>query len=138
MVFDPDSRLGEAEQAHVCSTLESLARAQPTAAPAVATSGRAVPKAAPRARLSVLQLAALRARILKSKGEGDSRDVNELVREVAWSVEEGALAKFEPALALSIACKKIREQAWSTPRRMPVDWRGVRAVPETCSAAGRF
>ena len=137
MLFDPDSRLSQAEQGHVRSTLESLARAQPSAAPAVATSGRVVARAAQRSRLSVLQLASLRARILKSKGEGDARDVNELVREVAWSVEEGALAKFEAPLALSIACKKIREQAWSTPRRMPVDWRGARAVPETCSAAGR-
>ena len=137
MVFDEGTRLTDAEQGHVRATLASLAAAKPTAVP-VATSGRVVAKPAARARLTVLQLAALRARIVKSKGEGDPRDVNELVRQVAWSVEEGALARFEPVLALSIACKKIREQAWSTPRGMPVDWRGPPATPETCSAAGRF
>lgn len=136
MVFDEGTRLTDAEQGHVRATLASLAAAKPTAVP-VATSGRIGAQPAARARLTVLQLAALRARIVKSKGEGDPRDVNELVRQVAWSVEEGALARFEPALALSIACKKIREQAWSTPRGMPVAWRAPCARPETCSAAGR-
>jgi hypothetical protein len=77
-----------------------------------------------------------RARIQKAKGEGDGRDVHQLLREVAWSVEEGAVARFETAHALAIACKKIREGAWSTPFRMPVDWSWKRALPETCSVAG--
>ena len=40
--------------------------------------------------------------------------------------------------ALAIACKKIREGAWSTPFRMPVDWSWKRALPELCSAAGQY
>lgn len=138
MVFDADTRLTETEQAHVAATLQSLAQAQPSATAPVATSGRVPSKPVARARLGVLQLAALRARIQRAKGETDARDVDALVREVAWSVEEGALARFEPAMALSIACKKIREQVWSTPHRMPGDWRVDRALPEPCSAAGGY
>ena len=61
-----------------------------------------------------------------------------LLREVAWSVEKGALARFEVAHAMAIACKKIREGGWSTPFRMPVDWPLQRAQPETCGPAGRY
>jgi len=129
--FDADTRLAESERAHVLHTLRLVASARPTSAPApVARLSR------PKTQLSVLQLAETRARILKAKGEADSRDVHALLREVAWSVEEGALAKFDASHALSIACKKIREGAWSTPFRMPVDWSWKRAWPELCSSAG--
>lgn len=129
--FDADTRLTEPERAHVLHTVRLVAAARPTSAPATTVR---TPK--PRARLSVLQLAEARARIQKAKGEGDGRDVHQLLREVVWSVEEGALAKFEPGHALAIACKKIREGAWATPYRMPANWRGKHALPETCSAAG--
>jgi hypothetical protein len=129
--FDADTRLTEPERAHVLHTVRLIASARPTSTPALTLR-----TSKPRARLSVLQLAETRARIQKAKGEGDARDVQQLLREVAWSVEEGALAKFEPGHALAIACKKIREGAWSTPFRMPVDWSWRRALPETCSAAG--
>ena len=132
--FDAQTPLSEAEQGHVRGTLQLIAAARPTVAPAAA---RPVVKKT-RGSLSVLQLAELRARIQKAKGEGDSRDVNGLLREVAWSVEEGALARFDRAHALSIACKKIREGVWATPFRMPVDWSWKRALPELCSAAGRI
>ena len=129
--FDADTRLTEAEQAHVLHTVRLIACARPTSAlPSAARSSR------PGARLSVLQLAEMRARIQKAKGEGDGRDVQQLLREVAWSVEEGALARFHTAHALAIACKKIREGAWSTPFRMPVDWGRKRALPELCRGAG--
>jgi hypothetical protein len=131
LAFDADSRLSEAEQAHILETVRLFASARPTTAPA-----QTVRRAPSRTRLSVLTLVQTRARIRKAKGEGDSRDVEQLLREVAWSVEEGALAKFEAAHALSIACKKIREGAWSTPFRMPADWSPKRAAPELCSSAG--
>ncbi len=131
--FDVDTQLEPAEQAHVLHTLQLIAAARPTTATAPARS--MAPQKA-RAPLTVLQVAATRARIQKAKGEGDSRDVNALLRQVVWSVEEGSLAKFDRAHALSIACKKIREGGWSTPFRMPVDWTWKRALPETCSVAG--
>jgi hypothetical protein len=129
--FDAHTRLAEPERAHVLHTLRLISSARPRGAP-VPTARTAMP----RARLSVLQLAEARARIQTAKGEGDGRDVQQLLREVAWSVEEGALARFEPAHALAIACKKIREGAWSTPFRMPVDWTWKRALPESCGVAG--
>jgi hypothetical protein len=133
LAFDADTRLSAVEQAHVVATLRLVALARPTTVQAPVV--RRVPS---RTRLSVLALVETRARIRRAKGEGDSRDVEQLLREVAWSVEEGALAKFEAAHALSIACKKIREGAWSTPFRMPTDWRGHRALPGLCSAAGEY
>ena len=131
LAFDVDTRLAEVERAHVLETLRLVARARPTTAPASAV--RRVPT---QTRLSVLTLVETRARIRKAKGEGDSRKVEQLLREVAWSVEEGALAKFEAAHALSIACKKIREGVWSTPFRMPTDWSPRRAPSELCGSAG--
>jgi hypothetical protein len=43
-------------------------------------------------------------------------------------VEEGSLARFERAHAIAIACKKLREGAWTTPFRMPAVF--------TCPPAG--
>ena len=131
--FDADTRLGEAERLHVLETLRLISGALPTT---TTTPISAAPKRA-RQRLSVLQLAEARQRLLKAKGEGDSRDANELRREIAWSVEEGSLARFEARHGIAIACKKVREGAWATPYGMPVDWSWRRASPEPCAAAGR-
>ena len=131
--FDTDSGLAEAERSHVLQTLGSFAAARPPVASPVAIK----PRKATQSRLSVLRVAEARQRLKVAKGEGDGRDLNELLREVIWSLEEGSLAKFETRHALSIACKKVREGAWSRPFRMPVDWRVHRALPETCGATGR-
>jgi hypothetical protein len=137
MVFDPDTQLSLHEQSYVRQTLELLARAQPT-------RGSPAPRSAEPSqsrRLSVLQLAELRQRVIKAKGEGDARSVNELVREVTWSVEEGSLARFERAHAIAIACKKLREGAWTTPFRMPLAARGNPAIDRLsavhCAGAAR-
>jgi hypothetical protein len=132
MVFDADTRLTQEEQAHVRQTLELLASAKPTASSP--TSSRAEP-AKPR-RLSVLHLAELRLRVTRAKGEGDARGVSELVREIAWSVEEGSLARFERAHAIAIACKKLREGAWKTPFSMPPEVSSQRAALVLRSGAG--
>ena len=131
--FDADTRLEASAQAHVLHTLQLFAVARPTVAP---TATRVATPQKARGRLSVLQVAETRVRIQKAKGEGDSREVNTLLREVVWSVEEGSLTRLDRAHALSIACKKIREGLWTTPYRMPVDWAWKRALPELCSAAG--
>jgi hypothetical protein len=59
-----------------------------------------------------------------------------LLREILFAVEEGALTKFPAPLAINVALKKIREGAWSSPHRMPLDWGMRRALPESCSRAG--
>jgi DNA-binding MarR family transcriptional regulator len=133
LAFDPATRLEAREQAHVLHALQLIAAARPTTSPVPA---RSVAPQKARAPLTMLQVAETRGRIQKSKGEGDSRDVNTLLREVVWSVEEGSLAKFDRPHAISIACKKIREGGWSTPFRMPLDWAWKRALPEMCSVAG--
>lgn len=132
LAFDADTRLTADEQAFVRRSLFLVATARPTTARAGApTAGRV----APRTRLSVLQLVAARSQIQKAKGEGDARPIDQLLREVAWSVEEGSLAKFEARHGLAIACKTIRDGRWSTPYRMPPDWQWRRALPEMCSRA---
>lgn len=136
--FDADTRLTEFERAHVLNMVRLVASAQPTRSQVPAADARARAAGPKATRLGILQIAELRARIQKAKGEGDGRDVQTLLREVAWSVEEGALSRFEVAHATAIACKKIREGGWSTPFRMPVDWQLRRAQPETCGAAGRY
>lgn len=134
LTFDADSRLPAAEQAYVARSLFLVATARPTAARPSSTATR---RPTTRTKLSVLQLVTARARIQKAKGEGDARTVDQLLREVAWSVEEGSLARFETPHALSIACKTIREGRWSTPYRMPPDWQWRRALPELCAGAGQ-
>jgi hypothetical protein len=62
----------------------------------------------------------------------------ELMRQIVWSIEAGALKRFEIGHALHIALKKIREGRWTRPHRMPPNW--VRAlshapVPEVCGHA---
>jgi hypothetical protein len=74
--------------------------------------------------------------VIKAKGEGDLKNANELVREVAWSVEEGSLARVERTHAIAIACKKLREGAWKTPFRMPFNPECPPAGREIRSAAG--
>jgi len=62
----------------------------------------------------------------------------ELMRQIVWSIEVGALKRFDLRHAVHIALKKIREGTWTRPHRMPPNW--VRAlsnapVPETCGYA---
>ena len=131
--FDADTRLGPTERGHVLATLESLARARPPVAP---DKGPAQAVVRPR-RLSALEvmrvdkgLRTLAAARAESQPAG-------LLIEVVFAAEEGALARFPVPLALNIALKKIREGAWSSPHRMPLDWSLRRALPVPCSAAGR-
>jgi hypothetical protein len=44
-------------------------------------------------------------------------EVPERLRQIAWSVEEGALAKLEVRLALNVALKKLRPMAQGVKRR---------------------
>ena len=83
-------------------------------------------------RLSPLELARTRKRVLESVPGAQAQEV---LRQVVWAVEEGALRRFEMPLAVNIALKKIREGAWSRPNRMPPNWARIAALPETCSAA---
>lgn len=141
--FDVDTKLEPEERGKVLQMLERLAaqpRAEARPVPqSVATSTHA---SGPR-RLSVFELARLRREVHGVTGRDDAPEV---VRQVVWSIEEGALRRFSTLHALHIALKKIREGAWTRPNRMPPNWMRVmatptgsltrtHAAPETCRSA---
>jgi hypothetical protein len=130
MPFDESTALTPEERGRVLALLTQISRPSAPAAVAASTT-RAAPSFARPRKLSPLEAARLRKRI----GELVPLVAGaEVFRQVLWSVEEGALRRFDARLAANIALKKIREGAWSRPNRMPPNWlRG--ALPETCSAA---
>jgi hypothetical protein len=132
MAFDEATALAPDERGRVLELLTQISTETPTAAEQPQRSiVAAAPKdfAKPR-KLSPLEAARLRKRI----GELVPATAGaEVFRQVLWSVEEGALRRFDARLATNIALKKIREGAWTRPNRMPPNW--LRAAPETCSAA---
>lgn len=129
--FDADTKLTPEERAQVLEVLATLAAApRPGATPSTAI---ARPEGS--RRLSDFELARLRRDI---QGATSTASAPELLRQVAWSIEEGALTRFSPAHARHIALKKIREGAWTRPNRMPPNWArplGAPSVPEPCRSA---
>jgi hypothetical protein len=85
--------------------------------------------------LALFELARLKREIQNATSSTASP---ELLRQVAWSIEVGALRRFSPLHAINIALKKIREETWTRPHRMPPNWvhaLSTAAVAETCRAA---
>jgi hypothetical protein len=133
IAFDADTRLTPEDRGQLLNQLQQMAHAR-TASPQVPESvrGTAHPGYAKPRRLSPLELARARKRVFETVAGNEAQEV---LRQVVWAVEEGALRRFEMPLAVNIALKKIREGAWSRPNRMPPNWSRLHAVPETCSAA---
>jgi hypothetical protein len=136
MEFDEHTRLTPEDRGNILAQLGHLASARPTVEAGASPKAASAPYVAPR-RLTVLDLARTRKRVLETvPGSG----APEILRQVIWAVEHGALRRFDMAMALNIALKKIREGAWSKPNRMPPNWlpparERERAVPEQCSIA---
>ena len=135
MTFDAASALSAEERGGVLEILARVSAArpapQPTSAGLGVRSAPAVDLSKPR-RLSALEAARVRKQITQVVGVGAATEV---FREVLWSVEEGALRRFETPLAVNIALKKLREGLWRRPNRMPPQWLRTAAAPETCTAA---
>jgi len=143
MSFGENSQLSAEQRATVLTFLEICA-VKPAAAPRAASSSAAsstVPSG-PR-QLTVFELARLRREL---QAAADPAETSERLREVVWSIEQGALRRFQSLHAMRIALKKIREGAWTRPNRMPPNWTrelstprapGCRSVaqPETCQTA---
>jgi hypothetical protein len=115
--------------------LTQLAAARPAAVQPKPLSA-APAKIGPR-KLSVLELARTRKLILRTIPEPAGA---EILRQVIWAIEEGALKRFEARYAINIALKKVREGGWSTPHRMPPNWLPQNvsrrlALTEQCSLA---
>jgi DNA-binding MarR family transcriptional regulator len=133
MAFDVETKLTPEERGRVLGVLTSLASATPSnASPAAprSTPTQHTIYAKPR-RLSALEAARVRSSVLNLASPNAG---SELFRQVLWSMEEGALRRFDARLALNIALKKIRDGAWTKPNRLPPNWLAS-ARTETCSAA---
>ena len=128
MAFDEDSKVSGETKASVLRVLALMA-AGPRAtddgvqvdAPVRAGSG--VPEKGAR-RLSVFELSRLRRDIQTATC---SSAAPELLRQVIWSIESGALRRFSTLHAVHIALKKIRLGSWTRPHRMPPQW-----TPASC------
>jgi hypothetical protein len=129
--FDADTRLTAEERAYFLNSLSAL-HAQPAVERVKSVREARGMDSAARRPLTPLELARIRRRVLEQvPGEGGA----ELARQVAWSVEAGALSRFGAVHGLHIALKKIREGAWTRPNRMPPNWLRATVPPETCGAA---
>jgi hypothetical protein len=123
--FDADSKLNAEERGRVLQHLSVLAVApRVTASVPIGTPIPAV-VSGPR-KLSVFELARL-TRDVQAATSGAAAP--ELMRQVAWSIEEGSLRRFSPQHAIHIALKKIREGAWTRPNRMPPNWARPMSTP---------
>jgi hypothetical protein len=118
MGFDEVSRLAPEQRGTVLQWLEicALRPAAPIAGPQ--TTSSTAPPSAPR-KLTVFELARLRREL---QAVVEPAAVAERLREVVWSIEEGALRRFQFLHAMRIALKKIRDGLWSRPNRMPPNW----------------
>jgi hypothetical protein len=133
MTFDAQTTLLPEERGRVLHLLARISGSTPPP-PAAAQTTIAVATHATYAktrRLSPLEAARVRASVFDVSPASQGA---ELFRQVLWSIEEGALRRFDPRLALNIALKKIREGAWTRPNRLPPNWL-ANARSETCSAA---
>jgi hypothetical protein len=133
MRFADDTLLTPEERGRVLSILASVSNEAPKIAEkatSVAASQAPATYAKPR-QLSPLDAARLRKSIQQV---APSAVAPEIFRQVLWSMEEGALRRFDTRLGSNIALKKIREGAWSRPNRMPPNWMRS-AGTETCNAA---
>jgi hypothetical protein len=128
--FDAHTQLNPEERGRLLALLVQLSSARPVSATRVTNPPK--PRATGPRKLSLLDKARVRGAVEAVAPRGEEM---ELVRQVLWSIEEGALLKFEPRMALNIALKKIREGTWTPPNRLPPRWLSAIARPETCSAA---
>jgi len=129
--FEANTKLGPEERAAVLGVLASFARTKTTPIPAAVAEGRRSASTSKRP-ISPLETARLRRSLLDLLPRPAA---GETLREVLWSMEEGALNRYQVPLAINTALKLVREGRWTRPNRMPPNWRGSRAAAETCSAA---
>lgn len=140
MTFDTHSQLPPDSQNKILQLLATLsARAQsspPSASnPDQPRTRRSTQTPDAARKLSVFDLGRLRRQIQTATSTAAAP---ELLRQVVWSVEAGALRRFETRHALHIALKKIREGVWTRPHRMPPNWaRSLSQLPapEACGHA---
>jgi hypothetical protein len=129
--FEANTKLGPEERAAVLGVLASFARTKTAPIPAAVADSRRSPGVT-RRPISPLEAARLRRSLLELLPRPAA---GETLREILWSMQEGALNRYQVSLAVNTALKLVREGRWTRPNRMPPNWRGSRAAAETCSAA---
>jgi hypothetical protein len=134
MTFDIDSKVTQEARALVLQVLAAMAES-PMATDRKPSTTEPRGDLKGRRKLTVFELARLKRDIQIATS---STAAAELLRQVVWSIEAGALRRFSPQHAAHIALKKIREEAWTRPHRMPPNWSpelSAPAVTEPCRAA---
>jgi hypothetical protein len=131
MAFDPQTHLTPDARTKILATLATLATPpdtstvhQTTARPPATSQPR------PTRNLSLFELARLNRELQTSVPPSQAP---ELLRQITWSLQLGALKRFDTRHALNIALKKIRAGLWTRPHRMPPNWAAT--LPEPCCAA---
>jgi hypothetical protein len=133
LIFEHTSQLSATEQATLLQILQISASEAPPRNTPTAAASTAKPSQGPARKLTVFELARLRRDL---RALADTQRAAELLREVVWAVEQGALRRFAPLHAVRIALKKIREGLWTRPNRMPPSWsRELGLIHETRAAA---
>jgi hypothetical protein len=130
LTFDSGTRFTAIQQERVLQFLSIVGR-KPLVTIAPSAPALSMGSRSPR-RLSMIELARIRRDIQRKTPQIDGA---ELLREVVWSVEEGALSRFTPLHAVRIALKKIREDAWTRPNKMPPNWSRVLVHPQSRQSA---
>lgn len=140
MSFDASSKVSTEDQARLCQILTLMARPTPqtgTLAPVVPIRQRGGHSASAKAhyprKLTTFELGRL-SRDLQSTAS--TATAPELMHQVVWSIETGALRRFDTRHALHIALKKIREGQWTRPHRMPPNWSRALSTASTPGACG--
>jgi hypothetical protein len=132
LVFDENCRLDAEDRAKLLQFL-AIAAAKPLPATTTAAACSTNPPAAKGPRqLTIFELARLRREL---QALANLERAAELLREVVWAVEQGALSRFTTLHGMRIALKKLREGAWTRPNRMPPNWSRELAQPELCRSA---
>ena len=139
MPFDSDTKVSAEKRAFLQEALATLA-ADATLAGIFRTPPTTPSARPPQRKLSLFHVARLKRDIQSATSTAAAP---ELLRQVVWSIEAGALRRFSPLHALNIALKKIREGSWTRPNRMPPNWARSFSPPavrptsahEPCSAA---
>ena len=131
MAFDEDSKVSGETRATVLRVLALMAAGpgatEGTQVDAPVSSESSMHNRSSR-RLSVFELARLRRDI---QAATSTATAPELLRQVIWSIEKGALRRFSTLHAVHIALKKIRLGTWTRPHRMPPQW-----TPASCGLVG--
>ena len=141
MHFDTHSKLSletRSKILHLLASLSTRARASnltPSKSQPISITRTQTPKCLTPRKLSLFELAHLNRQLQTATSPTSAPD---LLRQVVWSIEAGALRRFDTRHALHIALKKVREGAWTRPNRMPPNWARALSqlpVPESCGHA---